>query len=165
MHDIEMKSEDLIYIKQFRIPEAQREAYQNHVEELLKLGVVRPSRSKFNSPIFVVKKKDGGLGIVQDFRSINFQTQVDKYSMRDVQEFIDKIERAGSSIFSTIDLTSGFWQMMLNPDCLKHTAFTPPGIRLFKWNASPMGLLGASRSFQQLMEIVIHKPQEHSSVY
>ena len=155
MHDIELKSEDPIYIKQFRIPEAQREDVQKHVEELLKLGVVRPSRSKFNSPIFVVKKKDGGLRIVQDFRAINLQTQVDKYSMRDVQECIDEIGRAGSTIFSTIDLTSGFWQMMLNPECRKYTAFTLPGLGQFEWNASPMGLLGAPGSFQRLMEIVI----------
>jgi hypothetical protein len=64
MHHIKLKSEDLIYIKQFRILEAQREAVQKHIEELLKLGVVRPSRSKFNSPIFVVKKKDEGIQIV-----------------------------------------------------------------------------------------------------
>jgi hypothetical protein len=81
---------------------------------------------------------------------------VDKYSMRDVQECIDKIERAGSSIFSTIDLTSGFWQMMLSPECRKYTAFTIPGVGQFEWNASPMGLLGAPGSFQRLMEIVIH---------
>jgi hypothetical protein len=91
MHDNELKAEDLIYIKQFRIPEAQREAVQKHIEELLKLGVVRPSRSKFNSPIFVINKKDGGMHIVQDFRAINQNTHVDKNYMRDVQECIDKI--------------------------------------------------------------------------
>jgi hypothetical protein len=80
----------------------------------------------------------------------------DKYSMRDVQECIDKIGRAGSSIFSTIDLTSGFWQMMLSPECWKYTAFMIPRVGQFEWNASPMGLLGAPGSFQRLMEIVIH---------
>jgi hypothetical protein len=78
--------------------------------------------------MFVVAKKDGGIQIVQDFRAINQQTMVDKYSMRDVQECIDKIGRAGSSIFSTIDLTSGFWQMMLSLECRKYTAFTIPGV-------------------------------------
>jgi hypothetical protein len=73
MHDIKLKTEDPIYIKQFRIPEAQREAVQKPIEELLKL-VVRPSRSKFNSPIFVVNKKDGGMRIVQDFRAIRTRT-------------------------------------------------------------------------------------------
>jgi len=156
MHDIELRNEDPIYIKQFKIPEAQQEAVQKHVEELLKLGVVRPSRSRYNSPMFIVAKKDGGVRIVQDFRAVNQQTLVDKYSMRDVQECIDEIGRAGSTIFSTIDLTSGFWQMMLNPECRKYTAFTLPGIGQFEWNASPMGLLGAPGSFQRLMEIVIH---------
>jgi hypothetical protein len=135
------KTEDPIYVKQFRIPEAQRQALQKHIEELLKLRVVRPSRSKFNSPIFVVNKKDRGMRIVQDFRAINQNTHVDKYSMQDVQECIDEIGRMGSTIFSTINLTSGFWQMMLNPECRKYTALTLPGLGQFEWNALPMGLL------------------------
>ena len=136
MHDIELKSKEPIYIKQFRIPEAQRKAVETHVEKLLKLGVIRPSRSKYNSPILVVKKKDGGLRIVQDFRAVNQEMLVDKYSMRDVQECIDEIGRAGSSIFSTIDLTSGFWQMMINLECRKFTAFTLPGIGQFEWSST-----------------------------
>jgi hypothetical protein len=94
--------------------------------------------------------------IVQDIRAINQNTHVDKYSMQDVQECIDEIGRMGSSIFSTIDLTSGLWQMMLNPECRKYTAFTLPGLEQFEWNTSPMGLLGVPGSFQRLMEIVIH---------
>jgi hypothetical protein len=148
MHDIELKSETPIYVKQFKIQEDQQAAVQRPVEELLKLGVVRPSNSKFNSPMFVVAKKDGGVRIVQDFWAINQQTMVDKYSMRDVQECIDKIGRAGSSIFSKIDLTSGFWQMMRSPECRKYTDFTIPGVGQFEWNTLPMGLLGAPGSFQ-----------------
>jgi hypothetical protein len=126
------------------------------VEEFLQLGVVRPCNSKFNSPMFLMAKKDGGIQIVQEFQAINQKTMVDKYSMRDVQECIDKIGRAGSSIFSTIDLTSGFWQMMLNPECRKYATFMIPGVSQYEWNALSMGLLGAPGSFQQLMEIVIH---------
>ena len=155
-HDIQLRDKEPVYIKQFRIPEAHRKAVEDHVKELLKLGVVRPSRSKYNSPVFIVTKKDGGLRIVQDFRALNQKTLVDKYSMRDVQECIDEIGRAGSTIFSAIDLTAGFWQMLLEPECRKFTAFTLPGVGQFEWNASPMGLLGAPGSFQRLMEIVIH---------
>ncbi len=71
--------------------------------------------------------------------------------MMDVLECIDEIGRSGSSIFKTIYLTSGFWQMMLNPLCRKYTAFTLPGLGQFKWNPSPMGLLGAPGSYQGLM--------------
>jgi hypothetical protein len=55
-----------------------------------------------------------------------------------------------------MDLTSGFWQMILSQECRKYTAFTIPGVSQFEWNASPMGLLGAPGSFQRLMEIIIH---------
>jgi hypothetical protein len=58
MDDIELKSETPIYVKQFKIQEDQQEIVQRHVEELLKLGVVRPFNSKFNSSMFVVAKKD-----------------------------------------------------------------------------------------------------------
>jgi hypothetical protein len=58
--------------------------------------------------------------------------------------------------FSTIDLKSGFWQMMPNPECRKYTAFTITGVGQFECNVSPMGLLGAPGSFQRLMEIVVH---------
>jgi hypothetical protein len=61
------------------------------VEELLKLGLNRPLKSRFNSPMFVMAKKDGGIRIIQEFQAINQKTMVDKYSMRDVQECIDKI--------------------------------------------------------------------------
>jgi hypothetical protein len=117
---------------------------------------LRPSRSKFNSPIFVVNKKDGGMHIVQDFRAINQTTHMDKYSMTDVQECIKKIERMGSSIFSTTNMTSVFWQMMFNPECHKFTAFTLLGLGQSEWKASAMGLLRVPGLFQRLMEIVIH---------
>jgi hypothetical protein len=76
--------------------------------------------------------------------------------MRDMQECIDEIRRAGSTKLSTIDLMSDFCQMMLYPECRKYTAFTLPGLGQFEWNASTMGLLGAPRSFQHLIEIVIY---------
>jgi hypothetical protein len=84
-------------------------------------------QSTSSLPMFIVAKKDGGVQIVQDFRAINQQTMVDKYSMRDVQECINKIGRAGSSIFSSIDLTSGFWQMMLSPEQEVHRLHDPQG--------------------------------------
>jgi hypothetical protein len=61
MHDISLKSKEPVYVKQFKIPDAHREQVQKHVTEWLKLGVVQPTRSKFNSTIFVIAKKNGGL--------------------------------------------------------------------------------------------------------
>jgi hypothetical protein len=103
-HDIELKSREPVYVKQFPIPEAHMADIKSQLAEWLKLGVVEPCRSKYNSPIFVVAKKDGGLRVVQDFRALNAETFVDKYSMHDVSECVAEIGRAGSTIFSTLDL-------------------------------------------------------------
>ena len=107
----------------------------------------------YNSPIFCVPKKNGsGLRIVQDFRELNAHSHIDKYSMKEISECIGDIGRAGSTIFSTLDLTSGFWQMPMHPNDAHLTAFTIPSKGQFEWITSPMGLLGCPASFQRLME-------------
>jgi Reverse transcriptase (RNA-dependent DNA polymerase) len=117
------------------------------------LGVVKRSNSLYNSPIFCIPKKQGqGLRIVQDFRELNQNSHIDKYSMKEITECIGNIRRADSTIFTTLDLTSGFWQMQLDENSQKLTAFTIPGKGQI---TSPMGLLGYPASFQCLMEGVL----------
>jgi hypothetical protein len=111
LHKLFMKTEEPVYVKQFKIPEAHQSYLQDQVREWLRLGIIQPSRSRYNSPVFLVQKKDGTHRVVQDFRSLNSNTYVDKYSMKDVQECISEIGRAGSAIFTTLDLIrdSGKW--------------------------------------------------------
>jgi hypothetical protein len=66
------------------------------------MGFIQPSRCRNNSPLFMVPKKDGSLIVVQDFRELNAKSMDDRYSMKDVNECIGDIGRAGSSIFSTL---------------------------------------------------------------
>ncbi len=130
--------------------------YQRPLDEWLKLGVVRKTRSIYNSPILCVSKKQGqGLRIVQDFWQLNQHSHIDKNSMKEINQCIGDIGRANSSIFSTLDLTSGFWQMKLEEESQPLIAFTIPGRGQFHWITSPMGLLGCPASFQRLMEQVL----------
>ncbi len=156
MHEIALKTTEPIYVKQFKIPNALRKEVEKHVLEWLKLGIIQPARSRYNSPIFAVMKKDGNVRLVQDFRALNNESFTDKYSMKDVSECIGEIGKSGSTIFSTIDLTAGFWQMILHLRARPYTAFTVPGMGQFQWVTSPMGLLGCPASFQRLMETVVH---------
>jgi hypothetical protein len=142
-----------VYRKQYKIPEAHNAFIEELLTERLKLGVVRRSQSMYNSPIFCVPKKTGqGPKIVQDFRELNEHSHIDKYSMKEINECIGDIVRANSTIFTTLDLTSGFWQMPLHPNDAHKTAFTIPGRGQFEWIISPMGLLGCPASFQRMKE-------------
>ena len=156
MHEINVKNNEPIFIKQFKIPDSHRHYLEDQVREWLQLGIVQPSRSRYNSPLFLVKKKDGTFRVVQDFRALNANSYVDKYTMQDVTECINEIGRSNSTIFSTLDLTSGFWQMLLHPKSRQFTAFTLPGMGQFEWITSSMGLLGCPASFQRLVEAVVH---------
>ena len=145
---------DPIYRKQFKIPEAHHQFIEPTLDKWLILGVVKRSNSLYNSPIFCVPKKQGqGLCIVQDFRGLNQNSHID--SMKEITECIGHIGRANSNIFTMLDLTSGFWQMQLDEDSQKLTAFTIPGKGQFHWITSYMGLLGCPASCQRLMEGVL----------
>jgi len=149
-HRIVLKDDEPVYRKQYQILEAHNIFIEETPTEWLKLGVVRRSQSMYNSPIFCVAKKTGrktgkGLRIVQDFRELNEHLHIDKYSMKEINECIGDIGLANSTIFTTLDLTSGFWQMPLHP------AFTIPGKGQFEWITSSMGLLGCPASFQRMM--------------
>ena len=154
-HEIHLKSPAPVYRKQFRIPDQHLEFLQRQTKEWLSLGLVYPSMSRFNSPLFAVpKKKPGEFRAVQDFRALNEASYPDQYSMKDVTECISEIGKAGSGIFSTLDLTSGFRQMCLSAKSQPYTAFTIPGMGQYQWKVAPMGLLGCPASFQRLIEKV-----------
>ena len=155
-HSITLKHKDPLYIKQFKIPDVHRKMLEEQVREWLKLGIIQRSNSKYNSPVFIVPKKEpGSFRFVQDFRQLNQNSLDDKYCMKDVNECIGEIGRAGSTIFSTLDLTSGFWQMPLSKSSQQYTAFTIPGMGQFEWLVSAMGLKSCPGGFQRLVELAM----------
>ena len=125
------------------------------MRNLLDKDAIQPSTSPYNSPLFCVKKPlpasdphaKPSYRIVQDFRALNLKTLDQKYVLREIQECITAIGLAQSTIFSTIDLKSAFWQLPIRPEDTHKTAFTVPGMGHFEWKATSMGLCGAPGSF------------------
>jgi len=118
--------------------------------------IIEPCFSRYNSLIFIVPKKDGSFCFVFDYRALNENSLKDRYTMKeDVGKCIGNIGRAGSTIFSTMDLTSGIWQLPLDTASRPLTAFTCPGKWQYQYTVLSMGLKGGSGSFQRMMELAM----------
>lgn len=165
-HSIRVKNpNEVVYTRQFPIPIAHQKIIQDYSDGLLRQGILEPSKSQHNSPIFAVPKKilnngrdhdPTNLRVVQDFRKLNEQSMDDSYEIQDVRSLIDEIGLNESDTFSTIDLTSGFWQMSLEPESRPYTAFTVPGKDVkYQWKRMAMGLKGASASFSKLINCTL----------
>ena len=154
-HNIELADRKPAYTKQFTIPEAHREFLITSLQEWRNAGLIKKAFSKYNAPIFVVPKKDGGLRVVLDYRALNAVTMPDRYSIKGIDACLADVGRKKSTIFSTLDLASAFWQMALDEDSQKLTAFTIPGYGQFQWTRGAMGLTGCPASFARIMDIIM----------
>ena len=84
----------------------EQKALDEFLEENLKSGRIRPSNSPMASPFFFVKKKDGALRPVQDYRKLNEMTIKNHYPLPLIQELIDKLKL--SKVFSKMDIRWGY---------------------------------------------------------
>ncbi len=154
-HKIDLKDKAPVYILQYRLPDTHKLKLEQQVDEWLKMGIIQPSNSKYNSPIFVVPKKNCKNRYVLDYRALNAHSHDDRHTMRTVDACIAESGKSKSSIFSTMDLSIGYHQMLLDKNCRHVTAFTVPGKGQFEWLTTSMGLRGAVSSFQRMVELTM----------
>ena len=148
-HEIPVTNEDPVRQRYRRIPPAQFHLVKEHVHELLRRGIVRPSSSPYASPIVVVQKKTGEIRLCVDYRELNARTRKDAYPLPRIDESLDAL--SGARWFSTLDLASGYNQVPMAEKDKEKTAFCTP-FGLFEFNRMPFGLCNAPGTFQRLME-------------
>ena len=85
---------------------AEQKALDSFLEENLRTGRIRPSKSPMASPFFFIKKKDGKLQPVQDYRQLNDLTVKNHYLLPLIPELIDKVQNA--SLFTKFDVHWGY---------------------------------------------------------
>ena len=130
-----------------------RDEVDHMIKEMLDEGIIEESSSPWMAPAVYVRKKDGSIRLCVDYRTLNKQTVKDAYPLPLPDEVQDHL--AGSTIYSTLDLQSGYWQIPVHPTDYEKTAFCPgPGLGLFQFRRKPFGLSGAAGSFQRLMDKV-----------
>ena len=105
------------------------------IEELVAKGFIRPSRSPWGAPMFLVTKPDGGKRMVIDYRALNAATVRNRYPLPRVDELFDQLR--GARYFSKIDLRTGYWQIRMAADAVEKTAFTSRHGH-YEWLVLPM---------------------------
>ena len=130
----------------------QSKILKEYLDEQLALGFMSPSTSSCSSPIFFVKKKDGGLRPCVDYRKINDITIKNRYPLPSADVLSDKL--SGAAIFSKVDLQSAFNQLRIaSGDEWKTAVCTPYG--LYEYNVMPFGLCNAPAAFQSFINQVL----------
>ena len=131
-----------------RIPPGMIEEVRNHLNELLKKGVIQESTSEYAAPIVLVRKKNGELRMCVDYRALNKKVVRDVFPLPRIEESLEALGKA--HYFSTLDLASAYNQVEVDPLDRPKTAFTTQ-FGLFEHVRMPFGISNAPSTFQRLM--------------
>uniref|UniRef100_A0AAV2MMH4 ribonuclease H n=1 Tax=Knipowitschia caucasica TaxID=637954 RepID=A0AAV2MMH4_KNICA len=131
-----------------RVPPAHYQKLRQVLGDMEERGIIRKSTSEYASPLVMVWKKDGGLRICTDFRWLNARTLKDAHPLPHQADCLAAL--CGNCLFSTMDLTFGFFNVPLQEEDKKYTAFTTP-LGLHEYNRMPQGLCNSPASFMRMM--------------
>ncbi|KAJ3669525.1 hypothetical protein LUZ60_011475 [Juncus effusus] len=144
----------------YRMAPVELKELKNQLDELLKLGFIRPSVSPWGAPVLFVKKKDGSMRLCIDYRELNKVTVKNKYPLPRIDDLFDQLQ--GAQVFSKIDLRTGYHQLKIKSEDIPKTAFrTRYGH--YEFLVMSFGLTNAPAAFMDLMNRVF-KPYLDSFV-
>ncbi|GJS58348.1 putative reverse transcriptase domain-containing protein [Tanacetum coccineum] len=127
------------------------EVFPEDLPELSDKGFIRPSSSPWGAPVLFVKKKDGSFRICIDYQELNKLTVKNRYPLPRIDDLFDQLQ--GSSVYSKIDLRSGYHQLRVREEDIPKTAFrTRYGH--YEFQVMPFGLTNAPAVFMDLMNRV-----------
>ena len=136
----------------YQLSPAELKAAKEYVEDLLKKGKIRRSKSPYGAPLFFVKEEDKLRGFV-DYRALNRIKKKKNAPIPRSDEIFDRL--GGATVFSRLDLKTGFHQIRVRGKDIEKTAFNTK-YGQFEYLVMPMGACNSPATFQSLMNEIFH---------
>lgn len=147
------------FSKLYSLNEAQLGTLKEYLEEMLKKGYIRASKSPSAYPVMFVPKKNGKLRLVVDYRKLNDITVKDRTPLPLINELKDRLH--GMKVFTALDLKGAYNLIRIAKGEEWKTAFRTK-FGLFEYLVMPFGLTNAPAAFQRMINSVL---REHLDVF
>ncbi|GKA55933.1 putative reverse transcriptase domain-containing protein [Tanacetum coccineum] len=105
----------------YRLAHSEMKDLSDQLQELSYKGFIRPTSSPWGATVLFVKKKDGSFWMCIDYRELNKLTVKNRYSLPRIDDLFDQLQ--GSSVYSKIDLRSGYYQLRVYEEDIPKIAF------------------------------------------
>ena len=157
-HEIDTGNSRPIACSYRRIPFGLEDKVDDLIQELVDKNIIRPSESPWNAPLVVIPKKNGDIRLTVDYRRLNSITKRPIFPIPDANQLFDTLN--GSVLFTTLDLSSGYYNIPMKSEDIGKTAFST---RTNHWEfiRMPMGISTAPATFQRLMHKIFEKEKWH----
>ncbi|GJR60128.1 putative reverse transcriptase domain-containing protein [Tanacetum coccineum] len=135
----------------YRLAPSEMQELSDQLQELADRGFIQPSTFPWGAPVLFVKKKDGSFRMCIGYRELNKLTVKNRYPLPTIDDLFDQLQ--GSSVYSKIDLRSGYHQLRVRDEDIRKTNFrTRYGH--YEFQVMPFGLTNAATVFMDLMNRV-----------
>ncbi|KAF1322236.1 reverse transcriptase, partial [Globisporangium splendens] len=163
-HEIDLKPGTKYCVtRQWPLPREQVKVIDEFFEAHRKARQVRESNSPHCSPTFCVKKATGGWRIVHAFNKLNATTIPAQTPIPRKDVIVDSMQ--GSTIFSTIDLRDGFYQILMREKDIPFTAVSTPSGMLWEWLVMPQGLTNAPATSNRCVTQLLRPVRDFAPSY
>jgi len=138
---LDLHSNRKMFKRQYRLSERDKIEMDRQIQQMEKAGVIEPSStSYYNSPTYLVMKKNGQKRMVVDLRGINSLIVPKLVQLPQIEELLETITSSKPRFLSTMNILSAFYQVYLSEESRDLTTFTGPDGRRWRCTRCAMGL-------------------------